>query len=390
MDRIIVEFDKFSRMGPNLFVHSDRNDKFIVTAKNIAGLLGAQTIANMFKSHETQTLIEKLNEFFAFVINFLNKELANAKTNKSTKSIKMVSIVCREFKLAYNGLPDTNNTGIFGLIETYKNDELALQLENTIIFIKETIDQIHSSLKQLKSDEFNNINVCNNNNNNNISDLVNCPEAHFTDDDWAEIMNRVPLLEQEYVGMYKYYINYSLILTINLFNFQNYDWWNEVVFFENDVKIILGGIPLVCKDRNDLIALQKLNVGAVLSVTEIFENTSIGNIYSPVTPDEWKTAGIKHYQIPSMDFWNMHIETIQKGVEFIHWNIKNGRSVYVHCKSGKSRSFLIVVAYLIKYLDYTAENAMNFVKSNRIQAGFGKNSRKMCVLNKFEQLCKID
>ena len=84
------------------------------------------------------------------------------------------------------------------------------------------------------------------------------------------------------------------------------------------------------------------------------------------------------------------LKTRNKGVEFIHWNIKNGRSVYVHCKSGKSRSFLIVVAYLIKYLDYTAENAMNFVKSNRIQAGFGKNSRKMCVLNKFEQLCKID
>lgn len=123
-------------------------------------------------------------------------------------------------------------------------------------------------------------------------------------------------------------------------------------------------------------------------MTEVFENTSTGYMYSPVTPNEWKDAKFKHYQIPSSDFCTMHVETIQKGVEFIHWCIKNGVSIYVHCKSGKSRSFLIVVAYFVKYLEYTISDAINYVKSKRIQAGFGKNSTKMNVLEKFEQLCK--
>jgi protein-tyrosine phosphatase len=371
---ILIDLDMFSRLGPNLSIHLDRNNHFIVTSKYMANIYGAQTIANICKSHNTKKLVQDLNNFFKLIICILNTELGNGKNN-NLESIKKISIICREFKLAYNGLPDVKDGGIFGLTETYKNDKLILQLKNTISFAKESIDHVQLTLAKLKLEELDK------------ATLVKCPEIHFTDDDWHKVMNIIPSLEKEYVDVYKYYINYSSVLTLNIFN--GYNWWDEIICFENNCKIYLGGLPIVQNfGRNDLQELQRLGINSVLSVIEIFENNSLGYMYSPVTPSDWKNANFKHYQIPSSDFCTMHLETLQKGVEFINWNIKNSRSIYVHCKSGKSRSFLIVVSYFVKYLGYTAIDALNYVKGKRIQAGFGKNSTKMEVLKKFEQLCK--
>jgi protein-tyrosine phosphatase len=383
---ILIDLDMFSRLGPNISVHLDRNEHFIITAKYLSNIIGVQTMANIIKSHSTKTLVTDLHNFTQKIINVLNDKLEIVKQNNNeeikVQSIKLISIICREFKLAYTGLPDIKNGGMQGLMETLKNDPSILQLKNAISFMKESIESIKKTLDKLQLVQ--------------DDDIINCPEIHFTDDEWEEHMKIVPSLNTEYVGLYKYYINYSSILTLNQFEYINnkQNWWDKIIEFENGTSIYLGALPIIQSmggyvehfEKNHLIALQNLNIKAILSVVEIFENNSTGYIYSPVLPIEWRKANFKHYQIPSSDFCTMHMETLQKGVEFIHWNIKNNRSIYVHCKSGKSRSFLVVVSYLVKYLGYTAENALNYVKSKRIQAGFGKTSTKIDLLRKFEQV----
>jgi protein-tyrosine phosphatase len=354
---ILINFDMFSRLGPNLSVHLNRDNIFIVTSKEWASIKGIQTIANIYKQHTTQKLINDLHDFFQKINNVLNKNIHDT---------KLVNIICREFKLACNGLPNVMHGGLNGLIETYKNDPLILQLKNAISHIQDSINNIKKITNKLL--------ITNN----------TCPESNFTDNDWEDIMSVVPSLQSEYVGIYKYYINYSSILTLNIFD--KYNWWDEIINV-NGNKIILGALPIMSNvGRNDLESLKGMGVGAVLSVVEIFENSADGYLYKPIKPIEWKKENFKHYQIPSSDFCTMHLETVEKGVEFINWNIKNDRTIYVHCKSGKSRSFLIVVCYLVKYLGYKSHEAIKYVKSKRIQSGFGKNSMKMEVLERYEKM----
>ena len=375
IEDILVDLDMFSRLPANTLVHLNRNNHFIITAQQGAYIIGVQTLANMWKVHTTEKLITDLQNFSKKIIDILQTELNLISQDLINKyeHIKIILIICREFKLAYNGLPNTLNSGMNGLLQTLKTDPLFTTLFDVIIFMKDTIKNIKKTINMLELDGY-------------------CPEINFSDDDWAEAMSIVPLLQKEYVGIYKYYINYSSVLTLNQLKFYTQgNWWDEIIKFNDNTSLFLGELPILKGiygyfERNDLNTLVKLGIKAVLSVTEIFENNTEGYIYSPIMPDDWKKIGVKHYQIPSSDYCTMHLDMIQKGVEFIHWNIKNNRTIYVHCKAGKSRSFLIVLCYLIKYLGYTSSDAINFVKSKRIQAGFGKNSDKMCVLKKFENI----
>ena len=57
------------------------------------------------------------------------------------------------------------------------------------------------------------------------------------------------------------------------------------------------------------------------------------------------------------------IPYIDKCIQFISEN-KN-KKIFVHCNAGVSRSPSIVIAYLIKSLNYTFNDAYNFVKKKR-------------------------
>jgi hypothetical protein len=377
IENILIDLDMFSRLPSNTFVHLNRYGHFIITAQTGAYIYGLQTITNMWKEHTTEKLITDFHGFSHNIINILNNELNLIKQELEQtikyEHIKIIVIICREFKLAYYGLPNTLNSGMRGLLKTFNTDPLFLKLYDEINFIKDYIDKIKNIINTLEIDD------------------NYCPEINFTDEDWENVIQIVPSLKKECVGICKYYINYSSVVTLNQLKF-NGNLWDEIIKFDKS-SLILGELPIYKGiygyfERNDIDTLVKLGVKAVLSVTEIFENNTEGYIYSPIMPSDWKKANVKHYQIPSSDYCTMHLEQIQKAVEFIHWNIKNNRTIYVHCKSGKSRSFLVVLCYLIKYLGYNCFDAINHVKSKRIQAGFGKNSTKMIVLKKFENYVK--
>ena len=57
------------------------------------------------------------------------------------------------------------------------------------------------------------------------------------------------------------------------------------------------------------------------------------------------------------------ITHIDKCIEFINEN--KDKKIFVHCNAGISRSPSIIIAYLIKALNYSFKDAYNFVKSKR-------------------------
>ena len=60
---------------------------------------------------------------------------------------------------------------------------------------------------------------------------------------------------------------------------------------------------------------------------------------------------------------------INNAVEFIDKAIKSGGNVYIHCRSGRSRSVGIVIAYLLSKRVYTTyHEALAFVRAQRPSA----------------------
>jgi atypical dual specificity phosphatase len=218
-----------------------------------------------------------------------------------------------------------------------------------------------------------------------------CPEEQYSDDEWEEAMQISASLKMGYVDAQSFFVKYTGGLLVNqtLCALKLINWWDEIGTFEKG-RLILGALPLNIsipsfEKRDDLAALKEQGVGAILSVVEVFENNSDGYITAPIKPENYGKDAIKQLQLPTPDCQTIYLEQISRGVEFIQWNLKNGRSTYVHCKAGRGRSALIVMCYLIKRQNKTAREAFDLVKKNRPQAGFSEESAEWKTLKSFER-----
>ena len=64
---------------------------------------------------------------------------------------------------------------------------------------------------------------------------------------------------------------------------------------------------------------------------------------------------------------------LEKATSFINQAQINNGIILVHCQLGISRSTSCVIAYMIKYMGYTAMNALDFIKKKRchVMPNFG-------------------
>jgi predicted protein tyrosine phosphatase len=103
---------------------------------------------------------------------------------------------------------------------------------------------------------------------------------------------------------------------------------------------------------------------AVLSMLEPFE-TQPHLLSDPVTPREWKRAGVKFLNLPTPDVTPVKREDIKRGAKFIDRQVSKGRSITVHCLAGVGRSATVLICYLIKYRGMKPKAAVEFVRSKR-------------------------
>ena len=168
----------------------------------------------------------------------------------------------------------------------------------------------------------------------------------------------------------------SLFYNIALERLAYRKWYTRL-----DDTIVLGALPwrhlvpevsyFVAFSRNNsdfipffylqLQLVEKEKVGAVVSMNESFELK-----YGVPTEEEWKGQGVHFLQLSTPDIFHAPTQdNLDRGVEFIRKFEGSGRSVYVHCKAGRTRSATLVGCYLMQKHNWDAETAVDFMKSKR-------------------------
>ncbi len=132
-------------------------------------------------------------------------------------------------------------------------------------------------------------------------------------------------------------------------------WFSPITDF-----LAVGACPL----SKDVEQLKAEGYSAVLSMIEPSE-TDPHLFGVPAKPHDWQAANIHFLNLPTPDRTAVLDENVEKGVEFIHKHISQGRKVLVHCMQGISRSATIAICYLIKHQGMTPKEAADFIKSKR-------------------------
>lgn len=414
----LTELNTFSNLKPNTDVHRDRHGHFIPTATSVSWIRGAQTIANLWKGHSHRKTANDIRTFAQDLIIVINSEVKNAGSSSDDtkrKIFRNLIYINKKINEAVNGKREGG--GMKGLVPTFSDDTSAKKsLEQSLRLLQdqslETLKLVRDNLPKSESVNFPDnklLSFISHKRDLNVSRY--CPEEFYSDEEWELAIEQSKDLRKEIVNSFKLLFKYKISLMYNearnlidttVTEARNllgkdanpsWTWWNKIGQFEKG-DLFLGALPLGrgmtgYKGKNDLNGIKEAGVKAILSVVEVFENKTEGILVSPITPNEWAKNGVKQLQLPTPDFESIPLETILRGVEYIHWNLKNGRSTYVHCKAGRARSALIEMCYLIKYQKMTAQEAFDLIKSKRPQAGFKTSSEKWKTLKRFESLYSV-
>lgn len=158
-------------------------------------------------------------------------------------------------------------------------------------------------------------------------------------------------------------------------------WWTKI----EPLNLYLGAIPLKNMGHGEQIA--GLGVTKVLSLVEDFELRP-GYLNTPMKAEEWKEKGIGTKQIPAVDFRPLTQEEIKTGVEELALALKEGHTVYVHCKAGHGRSATVVIAYLMQHQMLSFDEAFGLVKKLRPEINLNPG-QKQAVLDYFAKEEKL-
>lgn len=387
----MIELDMFSRLGSNTYIRYDRITGFVPTGGVYSSIPLVQTSVTIWNAHSFSEIISQFEKFSEKIKkcaeNVLQEGLYTPDGNLKRRKFNEVQLLHNAVESALGGAQE--NGGMYGLLLTYKEESIAKQLITAISQMKhavmnakvqadswypETLSQFGFLLEE---------------------PLPYCPEKYFSEIEWEQALSISRGLKIESPSLYKYYGNFCTALNFNLGKnlLSNWNIWDEIIELKGQngtTKLVLGSLPLKIEslNRNDATDLDTLGIQAVLSVVEVFENQTLGNVISPIISDEWENLKIKQLQLPSPDFKTISLERIQRGVEFIRWNLENGRSIYVHSKTGRGPSALIVMCYLIQYQKFTTEQALAYVTSKRIQVSLDEESSKYDTLMTFEKKLK--
>ncbi|XP_005808172.1 phosphatidylglycerophosphatase and protein-tyrosine phosphatase 1 isoform X1 [Xiphophorus maculatus] len=130
-------------------------------------------------------------------------------------------------------------------------------------------------------------------------------------------------------------------------------WFDRV-----DETVILGALPFRSMTKQ---LVETENVRGVVTMNETYETKYFCN-----SAEEWRDAGVEQLRLSTVDLTGVPtLQNLHQGVEFALQHRRQGTSVYVHCKAGRSRSATLVAAYLIRLHSWTPEEACQRLASIR-------------------------
>lgn len=135
-------------------------------------------------------------------------------------------------------------------------------------------------------------------------------------------------------------------------------WFNQIT-----EHIFLGAMPL--KNLNHEKIFKQKSITSILSIIEKKETIKKTIFTTPIHLSYWKKNNFSHLHIPIKDRHPIEIDKLQKAAEFIHKTILNNKKIYVHCRAGRARSAMAIIAYLLKYKKMNLNMAFRFIKEKR-------------------------
>ncbi|XP_064470700.1 phosphatidylglycerophosphatase and protein-tyrosine phosphatase 1-like isoform X1 [Ornithodoros turicata] len=130
-------------------------------------------------------------------------------------------------------------------------------------------------------------------------------------------------------------------------------WYDRI-----DDTVILGALPFRSITPK---LLEEENVRGVVSMNEDFELR-----YWVTSKEEWEQNGVKFLQLSTTDIFETPCqEKLQRGVQFIRGFEGTGKSVYVHCKAGRTRSATLVGCYLMQRYAWTPQKTVDLLRTKR-------------------------
>ena len=140
-------------------------------------------------------------------------------------------------------------------------------------------------------------------------------------------------------------------------------WYDRI-----DNRIVLGALPLHKKAKQ---IVEKENIGGVITLNENYETR-----FLCATTEQWNSMNVKHLKIPTVDFNNAPtMGQIHAALRFID-DVDDAKSVYVHCKAGRSRSSVVVLCYVMAKYGHTVKNSIDMVKQKRSHIVLGSEHMK--------------
>ena len=157
--------------------------------------------------------------------------------------------------------------------------------------------------------------------------------------------------------------------------------YNEIV-----PRVFLGALPHNPSEVRSLITQHE--VGGFVTMNCSWELPGNGQT---TTVQEVEKEGIQVCHLPTPDYSAVGYTDLVVGADFIHQTVETTqKGCYVHCNAGKGRSTMVVLAYMIKYKNMKAVEALRLVEEKRKIANFlcccGIRPQWRGVLN-FEKRC---
>ena len=123
-------------------------------------------------------------------------------------------------------------------------------------------------------------------------------------------------------------------------------WWDRV-----DEHIILGALPFA----RDVPRLASEGVRGVVNTCEEYPG--------PVL--QYQQFEIEQLRIPTVDFTHPSLEDVERAVAFMDSHIAKQETVYVHCKAGRARSATVVMCWMIKNRQLSADRVQQRLNQYR-------------------------
>jgi len=156
--------------------------------------------------------------------------------------------------------------------------------------------------------------------------------------------------------------NVSLAYNFALHDQKTRPWWSRVSEAP-ECGVLLGAMPFCERDHLARLIADE-GVVAVLTMNEEFE-LEPGLMATPVSRAQWADAGVAQMLQRAQDFQPPSVAQLNECCGFIEEHAKGGGTVYVHCKAGRGRSTVAVLAFLMKCRGMGVDEAVAHVLQRR-------------------------